>query len=62
MKFKNNTDIAVITIRGVDFPKGEAVVVDDAELAAKIDAMPEFIRARTRAPKVEVEEVAEDQK
>lgn len=60
MQFINTTDIDVVTIRGVDFPKGEAVAVEDANLAAKLDAMPEFEKAKAKkAPKPAVTEEPE---
>lgn len=41
MKIKNITDNDM-RLRGVDFPAGKGVAVDDADLAAKCLAMPEF--------------------
>ena len=45
MKFKNTTDVDM-TLRGVHFPSGKAVKVDDASLIEKIAAMPEFIEVK----------------
>jgi ubiquitin len=41
MKFKNITD-EDMTLRGVDFPAGKPVEVEDEALAAKVAVMPEF--------------------
>jgi hypothetical protein len=51
MKFKYTGDEASVTLRGVAFPKGKTVKVDDASLAAKIDALPHFqkVKGRTNA-------------
>lgn len=41
MKFKNISDTDM-TLRGVDFPVGKTVTVEDKSLASKVSAMPEF--------------------
>ena len=41
MKFKNITDIDIV-LRGVEFPAGKPVVIEDESLAAKVGNMPEF--------------------
>lgn len=48
MKFRFKGDLDSITIRGVTFPKDKAVSVDCPDLAAKIDVLPYFTRARER--------------
>lgn len=48
MKFRNITDTDM-TLRGVAFPAGKAVEVDDEALAAKVAAMPEFEQVKRRA-------------
>ena len=50
MKFKYTGNQAEITLRGVTFPKGKAVRVDDQSLAEKIRLMPDF-HAVKRGPK-----------
>ena len=49
MKFKNTDDD--MTLRGVEFPKGKAVSVDDEELADKLRNMPNFKEVKTSAKK-----------
>jgi len=47
MQFKNTSQIDM-TLRGVDFPSGKVVTVENAELAKKLDAMPEFDAVETK--------------
>lgn len=46
MKIKNTEDD--LTLRGVEFPKGKAVTVDDDRLLAKCLNMPNFTVVKTR--------------
>lgn len=46
MKIKNTE--ATLVLRGVEFPQGKPVDVEDEGLAAKCLAMPQFVRARAR--------------
>ena len=46
MKIKNTE--AALTLRGVEFPKGKAVKVDDESLLAKCLSMPQFIEVKAR--------------
>lgn len=50
MKFKFIGEQDEITLRGVTFEKGKAVVVDDASLAEKISVLPYFEEVK-RGPK-----------
>ena len=50
MKIRNNGD-ADVTIRGVEFPVGKAVEVQDAPLIAKMLAWPTFDEVKTRKSK-----------
>lgn len=45
MKLKNITENDM-RLRHMDFPAGKAVEVDDADLAAKCLAMPEFVQVK----------------
>lgn len=44
MKIKNTEE--TLTLRGVEFPKGKAVKVDDESLLAKCLAMPQFVEVK----------------
>lgn len=48
MKIKNTE--GDMTLRGVEFPKGKPVTVDDPSLAAKCLAMPNFIAVKPAKP------------
>lgn len=51
MKFRylgTDTEPEAVTIRGVEFPKGKAVAVDDIDLAIKLEALPYFREVKAR--------------
>ena len=52
MRFKfvgnGDSDPASVTLRGVEFPKGKGVEVEDADLAAKLRANSHFEVAKGR--------------
>lgn len=55
MRIKYTGDQDGVTVRGVEFPRGKAVTVDDVDLAAKMLAWPDVVQARTRKAKADGE-------
>lgn len=49
MKIKNTNETE--TLRGVEFPKGKAVTVEDADLIAKVLNIPGFVEVKARKAK-----------
>ena len=51
IKYTGVNNQAEITVRGVTFPKGKAVEVDDEELQVKLLGLDYFSEVKTRAKK-----------